>query len=324
MEQGLNKPSNGKTPKKVAFVLCAGSRLMTDRGVEHCCKIGCMAAIKQAMLLQKVMRNAEPCIFYTDIRADNKGCEEFYTTALNHKVRFVRGRVTRVLPNGEELIVHAEDTLLGKFIEEKFDLVVLSLGIIPRSDTEELARMLRLQVGSDGFLLERHYKLQPVDSQREGVFLAGCALGPKDVRETTLESMATASRVASFLGKGEISISPEVAHIIPKRCDGCRECVGFCSMAAVETSTAGVTVDPISCMGCGICVPKCPQQAIELNHCTEEQLLAQIDGICSGGEGQKIVAFLERDIAYASADLAGQTRHSYPPNVEIIGVPSVG
>jgi len=92
----------------------------------------------------------------------------------------------------------------------------------------------------------------------------------------------------------------------------------------VETSTAGVTVNPISCVGCGICVPKCPQQAIELNHCTEEQLLAQIDGICSGGEGRKIVAFLERDIAYASADLAGQTRHSYPPNVEIIGVPSVG
>ena len=215
MEQGLHKPSNGKTPKKVAFVLCAGSRLMTDRGVKHCCKIGCMAAIKQAMLLQKVMSNAEPCIFYTDIRAGNKGCEEFYTTALNHKVRFVRGRVTRVLPNGEGLVVHAEDTLLGKFIEEKFDLVVLTTGIIPHFDTEELAQMLGVQVGSDGFLLERHYKLQPVDSQREGVFLAGCALGPKDVRETTLESMATASRVASFLGRGEISISPEVAYLIP-------------------------------------------------------------------------------------------------------------
>jgi heterodisulfide reductase subunit A len=324
IEQGIHKPSNDKTPKKVAFVLCAGSRLMTDRGVEHCCKIGCMAAIKQAMLLQKVVPNAEPCIFYTDIRAGNKGCEEFYTTALNHKVRFVRGRVTRVLPTGEGLVVYAEDTLLGKFIEEKFDLVVLSMGMIPRSDTEELARMLRLQVGSDGFLLERHYKLQPVDSQREGIFLAGCALGPKDVRETTLESMATASRVASFLGKGEISVSPEVAYIIPERCNCCGECVEFCPEAAVETSTAGVTVNPISCVGCGICVPKCLQQAIELNHCTEEQLAAQIDGICSGGEGRKIVAFLERDIAYASADLAGQTRHSYPPNVEIIGVPSVG
>jgi heterodisulfide reductase subunit A len=198
------------------------------------------------------------------------------------------------------------------------------MGLIPRSDTEELVRMLRLQVGSDGFLLERHYKLQPVDSQREGVFLAGCVLGPKDVRETTLESMATASRVASFLGKGEISISPEVAVIIPESCNNCGACVDFCPVAAVEPSPAGVTINPISCVGCGICVPKCPQQAIELHHCTEEQLLAQIDGICSGGEGQKIVAFLEKDIAYASADLAGQTRHSYPPNVEIIGVPSVG
>jgi len=324
MEQNLHKPSNDKTPKKVAFVLCAGSRLTTDRGVEHCCKIGCMAAIKQAMLLQKVVRNAEPWIFYTDIRADNKGCEEFYNTALNHKVRFVRGRVSRVLPNGEKVVIHAEDTLLGKFIEEKFDLVVLSMGTIPRSDTDELARMLRLQVGSDGFLLERHYKLQPVDSQREGIFLAGCALGPKDVRETTLESMATASRVASFLGKGEISRSPEVAYIIPERCNECGECLEFCPLATVENSTTGITINPISCVGCGICVPKCPQQAIELSHCTEKQLLAQIDGICNKGEGTKIVAFLENNVAYASADLAGQTRHSYPPNVEIIGIPSVG
>jgi len=325
MEGGLHKPSNGKMPKKVAFILCAGSRLMNnDGGAEHCCKIGCMVAIKQAMLLQKAVPNAEPCIFYTDIRADGKGCEEFYVTSLNHRVRFVRGKVARVLPDGEELLVNAEDTLLGKFVEENFDLVVLTTGIIPHSDTKELAQMLGVQVGSDGFLLERHYKLRPVDSLREGIFLSGCTLGPKDVRETTLESMATTSRVVSFLGKGEISVSPEVAHIIPEICNGCGECVEFCPVAAVETSTTGVTVNPISCVGCGICVPKCPQQAIELYHCTEEQLLAQIHGICEGGEHPKIVAFLEGNIAYASADFAGQTRSSYSPNIRIIGVPSIG
>jgi len=325
MLQGVHKPSNGKVPKKVAYILCVGSRMMnTDRGEEYCCKIGCMAAIKQAILLQKAVANAEPWIFYTDIRADGKGYEEFYVTAQEHGVRFVRGRMAEVIPHGEKLLVRAEDTLLGRPVEGTFDLVVLSTAIIPHPTSQELARKLGIQVGSDGFLLERHYKLRPVDSQREGVFVSGCALSPKDVRETTLESMATASRVATFVGKGEVSISPEVAYVILEKCDACGECIKVCPVAAIETSSTGVLINPISCVGCGICVPKCPRQAIELNHCTEDQLIAQIRGVCEGGKPPKIIAFIERDIAYGSADLAGQTRESYSPNVRIIGVPSTG
>jgi len=324
--QGVRRPSNGKVAKKVAFILCVGSRMMNkDAGVEHCCKIGCMAAIKQAMLLQKIVPDAEPWIFYTDIRADGKGYEEFYATAQDHNVRFVRGRVSEVVPfNGDEVLVRAEDTLLGTDIEGTFDLAVLSLGIIPNPSTQELARKLGVQVGADSFLLERHYKLRPVDSQREGVFVAGCALGPKDVRETTLEAMATASRVATFVGKGEISVSPEVAYIIPEKCDACGICIQVCPVAAVEKSPTGLTINPVSCVGCGICVPRCPRQAIDLNHCTEAQLIAQIRGVCESGKHPKIIAFLEKNTAYGSADLAGQTRESYFPNVEIIGVPSTG
>ncbi len=325
MLQGMHKPSNGKVPKKVAYILCVGSRMMnTDRGVEHCCKIGCMAAIKQAMLLQKAVPDAEPWIFYTDIRADGKGYEEFYATAQDHNVRFVRGRMAEVIPNGEKLLVRAEDTLLGRDIEGNFDLVVLSTAIIPHPTSQELARKLGIQVGSDGFLLERHYKLRPVDSQREGVFISGGAVSPKDVRETTLESMATASRVATFVGKGEISISPEVAYIIQDKCNACGDCIEICPVAAIEKSPKGVIVNPISCVGCGICVPKCPKEAIELNHCTEAQLMAQIRGVSEAKNSPKIIAFIGGDTAYGSADLAGQTRESYSPNIEIIGVPSVG
>jgi len=325
MLQGMHKPSNGKAPKKVAYILCVGSRMMnTDRGVEHCCKIGCMAAIKQAMLLQKVVPDAEPWIFYTDIRADGKGYEEFYATAQDHGVRFVRGRVAEVVPNGEKLLVSAEDTLLGRDFEGNFDLVVLSTAIVPHPTSQELARKLGIQVGSDGFLLERHYKLRPVDSQREGVFISGCVVSPKDVRETTLESMATASRVATFVGKGEISISPEVAYVIQDKCDACGECIKACPVAAIEASSTGVTINPISCVGCGICVPKCPKEAIDLNHCTEAQLIAQIHGVCEGGKSPKIIAFIEGNTAYGSADLAGQTRESYSSNVRVISVPSTG
>jgi len=325
MLQGMHKPSDGKMPKKVAFILCVGSRMMnTDRGVEHCCKIGCMAAIKHTMLLQKAVLNAEPWIFYTDIRADGKGYEEFYAAAQDHGVRFVRGRVAEVIPNGEKLLVRAEDTLLGRDIEGEFDLVVLSTGILPHPTSYELARKLGIQVGSDGFLLERHYKLRPVDSQRDGVFISGCAVSPKDIRETTLESMATASRVATFVGKGEISIPPEVAYIIQDRCNTCEECIEVCPVAAIEKSPNGIIVNPISCVGCGICVPTCPLGAIDLNHYTEAQLMAQIRGVCESRNPPKIVAFIGGDTAYGSADLAGQTRESYSPNIKIIGVPSIG
>jgi len=326
LPQGLRKPSDGKVAKRVAFILCVGSRTMNKEGrVEHCCKIGCMASIKQAMLLQKVVPDAEPWIFYTDIRADGKGYEEFYATAQDHNVRFVRGRVGEVVPSKTGgVFVKAEDTLIGTQIEGKFDFVVLVLGIVPSLGTQELAKNLGIQVGSDGFLLEKHYKLRPVDSQREGVFVAGCALSPKDVRETTLEAMATASRVATFVGKGEITLSPEVAYIIQERCNKCGVCIEVCPVAAVEKTVEEIMINPVSCIGCGICVPRCPREAIDLKNCTEAQLMAQIRGVCEGEKAPKIIAFLEKEIAYGSADLAGQSRASYSPNVEIIAVPSTG
>jgi len=325
MLQGIHKPSDGKMPKKVAFILCVGSRMLDhENGNKHCCKIGCMAAIKQALLLQKAVPNTEPWIFYIDIRADGKGYEEFYINAQEHRVKFVRGRVSEVTPTEEGLLVRAEDTLLDAQIEGRFDLVVLSLGIISNSGAEELARKLGIQTGQDGFFLERHYKLMPVDSQREGVYICGCALSPKDVREATLEAMATASRVATFAGKGEISMPPEVAYIILTKCNNCGECIKVCPVNAIEPAQGVVTVNPISCVGCGICVPRCPRQAIELNHSTEAQLLAQIRGLSIEGQTPRIIAFLEKNTAYASADLAGQNRLTYSPLVKIIRVPSTG
>jgi len=321
MLQGMHRPSNGKPPKKVAFVLCVGSRM--DRGIQYCCKIGCMNSIKHALLLLKALPEAESWVFYTDVRAHGKGYEEFYSNARDHNVKFIRGRVAEVVPNGDNLTLRAEDTILGKQIEETFDLVVLSPALLPNAGSGELSKMLGVDLGPDSFFLERHHKLRPVDSKMEGIYLAGCALGPKDIRETTIETMATASKVATFLGRGEVSLSPEKAYIIPEKCNNCGECIRHCPMKAIESTPKGFVINSISCTGCGICVPKCPAEAIDLKQSTDAQLIAQIQGTSEEkGEESRILAFLEKTTAYGSADLAGQTRIQYTPNVKIIPVPS--
>jgi heterodisulfide reductase subunit A len=159
----------------------------------------------------------------------------------------------------------------------------------------------------------------------EGIYLAGCALGPKDIRETTIESMATASKVATFLGKGRIAVSPEKAQIIAEKCSGCGICVTSCPTKAINFRGKNVVINPILCTGCGVCVPKCPVEAIDLKNSTNAQLTAQIQAICQEeGNQPRIIAFLERTTAYGSADLAGQTRAGYTSSVRIVNVPSAG
>jgi heterodisulfide reductase subunit A len=325
MLQGLHKPSNGQVPKKVAFLLCVGSRSTSENGVQYCCKIGCMNAIKHSLLVDKSIPGAESWVFYTDLRAHGKGYEEFYAKAREHNVVFVRGRAAEVIPNGDKLIVRAEDTVLGKTFEESFDLVVLSPAMIPNVGTKELGEMLGIDLGPDKFFLEVHHKLRGVETKREGIFISGTAQGPKDIRETTMESMATASKIATFLGKGEISVSPEVATINQEKCNLCGICITSCPTNAIKKHKNKVTVDKISCVGCGVCVPTCPNDAIDLKHNTEVQLIAQIDAVSSQGDTTpKIIAFVEKKTAYGSADLGGQNRRAYPPEIRIIGVPSAG
>ena len=323
MHLGFRRPSDGETAKKIGFVLCVGSRGLQERAKDYCCKIGCMVAIKQAIMFMNAVAGAEAWIFYQDIRAHGRGYEEFYSRAREKGVKFVRGLAARVLPTGNGLVVKAEDTILGEPIEESFDLVVLSTAMIPGPESEKISEVFGIQKGPDGFLLEKHYKLDPVDSVRKGIYLCGCALGPKDIRETVEQAMAAASRAVTFVGKGEFATSPEIPEINERRCNLCGECIAICPTNALKIKNSKVIVTPVSCINCGACVPVCPKEAISQFNFTDEQIITQIRALgADETEGPKIIAFLERKTAYASLDLAGTRRIDYPSNIRPMLVPS--
>ncbi len=183
---------NGKEPKDVVFIKCVGSR-DPHTGVPYCSRVCCMYTAKHAHLVRDKIPDARITVFYMDVRAFGKGYEEFYDRVKHEKVLYRRGEPAEVYRRGDKLVVLAEDTLLGKPIEVEADLVVLATAIVPRSDTAEVATLLGLERSPDGFFQEAHSKFRPVDTQVDGVFLAGCCQGPKDIPDTVAQAKAAAS-----------------------------------------------------------------------------------------------------------------------------------
>jgi len=183
---------NGKEPKDVVFIKCVGSR-DPHTGVPYCSRICCMYTAKHAHLVRDKIPDARITVFYMDVRAFGKGYEEFYDRVKREGVIYRRGEPSEVYRRGDKLVVSAEDTLLGKPIEVEADLVVLATAVVPRADIAEMAHLLGLERSPDGFFQERHPKLRPVDTLLDGVFLAGCCQGPKDIPDTVAQAKAAAS-----------------------------------------------------------------------------------------------------------------------------------
>ncbi|MHA2008718.1 MAG: 4Fe-4S binding protein [Promethearchaeota archaeon] len=277
------RPSDLKDPHKIAFLQCVGSRNFKEGGNKYCSRVCCMYATKQARQYKEKHPEAEVYIFYMDIRAFGKGYEEFYESAArNYGINYLRGRIGEVREDqNHDIIIRSEDTLLQEPIELKVNMLVLSCGLEARRDANEISALVRIQRSSDGFFMEAHPKLRPVDTLTEGVFVAGVAQGPKDIPDAVTQAKGAASSASALMAQGELELEPYFATIRNERCIGCGMCVENCVYGAIdlcEDRRYGTiaTINQALCKGCGACSGNCRCSAIDIYGFTAEQIYSMI------------------------------------------------
>jgi heterodisulfide reductase subunit A len=317
------RPTDHQRPKKIAFIQCVGSR-SDNRGNPYCSNICCMNTIKDTLLLHDHYPDTECKVFYIDIRAFGKGFEDMFKRSKEAGVQYIRGIPGDVWedPNTKSLFLAAEDTTSGKVEVHEADLVVLSVGLEPRKDMKPLQQLLTLSSTGDGFLLESHPKLKPVDAPTRGIYYAGCVEAPKDVKDSVTQASAAAARASIILNAGRVKIEAITAQINTDACNYCGMCAKVCPYHAITAPDRKLGIFPnviqAACAGCGTCGAECPTDAITMRHFTDAQIIAQIDSILDANRMDKIVAFACNWCSYAGGDLAGTSRLQYPTNVRLI------
>ena len=276
---------NGSAPQSVAILHCVGSRDMNYH--EYCSRVCCMYSLKFSHLVREKIPDAKIYQMYIDLRCFGKGYEEFYNRLQEEGVNFIRGRaaeVTDIAETPEEkgkLMVLCEDTLIGRQRRIPVDMVVLSTALEARADASEVAKLFSISRSKDGFFLEKHPKLDPIATTTDGVFIAGCCQGPKDIPDTVAQASAAAARVMAMIDKGSVAVEAATSFIESEFCSGCKTCILLCPYTAIsfdEEKKVSV-INEALCKGCGTCAAACPSGAITSRHFTTEQIMAQLEGV---------------------------------------------
>lgn len=285
------RPSDGREPRSVVFVKCVGSR-DEAKGKSYCSRACCMYTAKHAHQVLEKIPGAQVYIFYMDVRTAGKNYEEFYNQVQSEGAQYIRGRVSKIYQHGDQLVVLGADTLAGRPVQITADLVVLATAMQPAAGSGSLAQLVGFTCDRDGFFLEAHPKLRPVETSTAGVFLAGTCQGPKDIPDTVSQAGAAAAKVIALLARDELVAEPMVSRVEESMCSGCLECVSVCPYRAIE----GITVQERShgrevtrrvarvnaglCQGCGACNVACRAGAVNTLGYNDEQLLAEVDALC--------------------------------------------
>jgi len=327
-EQIAGRDENIANAKSMAIILCVGCR---EEGRPHCSRICCGQAIKCVLQAKELNPAMDVDVLYRDMRTYGL-MEDYYKEAANRGVRFIRydqNDKPLVEASGDGLRVTVSEPVLGKKLVLEADMVALAVAVVPASDTENISRLFKVPTSRDGFFLEAHMKLRPVDFAAGGVFLCGTAHFPKTIKETIGQAQAAAGRAAAILSKDAIVSSGATCEVNEEECIGCGLCQKVCQFGAIEIidlpdgKTSRVTA--AMCQGCGVCNSVCPTAAISQSHFTDPQILAEIDSahfIPEGGARfePRMLAFLCNWCGYAGADMAGVSRIQYAPSAREIRV----
>ncbi len=280
---------NGLKPEKIALLHCVGSRgdsvadgAQTGKGHEYCSRVCCMYSLKLAQLIRDYI-GAEVIEFYRDMRAFGKDYESFYERVQRKGVNFIRfDRDISIVSQNGGLCVSVKDVFTGERKEVQVDMAVLSTGMEPREDQAQVGHIFGVSRSPDGFFLEKHPKLAPVETATDGVFLAGTCQGPKDIPDSVAQGAAAAAAALSLLDSGSVILEPFTSFVVAEKCGGCRTCEGLCPYGAVVMQQVDgrdvASINEVLCKGCGACVAACPAGALIQHGYTQEQVLAEIEG----------------------------------------------
>ncbi len=318
----VQRLTDKRVPDAVSFIQCVGSRSFKT-GHRYCSNICCMNTIKSTIMLKEHYPETEVKVFYIDIRAFGKGFEDLFQRSKQLGVRFIRGLPGSVKEDAAtgDLVLTVENTATNQLEKHRAGMVVLATGVHAPEDMHVLQEMMALQKTADGFYLEAHPKLQPVDAATRGIFFCGCAEGPKDVKESVTQASAAAARAMRLMTPGELTVESITAEINPEACTACGICARVCPYHAIQfdkRSGQPARVTTAACAGCGTCAAECPSNAIEMHHFTDAQITAQVDAVLSEDAMNRIVVFACNWCSYAGADFAGVSRLQYPPNARLI------
>jgi heterodisulfide reductase subunit A len=266
---------NGQPPKSVAIVHCVGSR--DDNYNEYCSRACCMYSLKLAQLVHDYV-NAEVHEIYRDMRTFGKDYEEFYNRTRTKGIHFYHGRVKNITQQDGKLSVKWDEAFHNQPDHVEVDMVILSTGFEAQADSARVASLFGISRSPDGFFLEKHPKLAPVETATEGIYLAGACQSPKDIPDSVAQAGAAAAAALSLLDQGTIALDPSIATVNQALCTGCGLCISACPYTAIELREGVSFINSYLCKGCGTCASTCRDKAITLIHFDDQQLINEMIG----------------------------------------------
>jgi heterodisulfide reductase subunit A len=285
--EGKVQNTDGTEPKNIAIIHCVGSR--NNNHHEYCSRVCCNTALKFSNQIRSALPDSNIFDIYADMRSYSKGCEEMYAKTSRKEVMFLMFDQQKELPvirkaapaDDCRLLIEFKEQISGVEVEVPADMVVLMVGMEAHEEAKKIAHAVGISMCGNNFYIERHPKLDPVATTTDGVYIVGSCQAPKDIIESVSQAKAAAARILGTIIKGNVEVEVTTAFVNEEKCCGCQTCINVCPYTAISFKTDEKVsyVNEVLCKGCGTCGSACPSGAIKSRHFTDQQILAQIEGL---------------------------------------------